>query len=260
MSPRLVSTQTGARIGKLAAAAASRWLPTQHSAVLGLLLVTWGCESSYLTEQPDPRLVATINALDAKIVLQGQEIANLERIYWSEKNCQKSKDKITSFVNEVQKGTPGVCLPMEMAKALEFMNSQPKAYVYLDKIRGFSGAHPARMTFLRDSLLKAEDIHPSTRILILVQPYAETPVALQESQAMGKTVVDRILNWLPATPNRPAPTILGPHLLPCNLRSEAVLSKMYTGSEFTKLNETLPGEPDPKQPRVRIWIFRTDCQ
>jgi len=227
--------------------------------MLGLVLATWACESPYLTEQPDPRLVTKIAALETNVKILEQEIANLERSYWSEKSCQKSKDKITSFVNEVQKGTPGVCQPMEMAKALEFMNSQPKAYVYLDRVRGFSGAHAARMGFLQNNLLKEQDIHPSTRILILVQPYAETPLAVEESQAMGQTVGDRIRSWLPATPNHPTP-VLGPYLLPCNLRSEAALSKIYKGSQFTDLNATLPGEPDPKQPRVRIWIFRTDCQ
>jgi hypothetical protein len=262
MSSRLGSTLTCAHIGRLGAAAVSkarRVRVTLFGAALGLLLTTVGCESPYLTEQPDPRLEKKIADLQDRVAMLVQEIANLERTYWSEKICQKSKDKITSFVNGLQKGTPEVCMPMEVEKALAFMSSQPVAYVYLDKTSRLSSLHPARKGYIQNSLLKEENIHPSTRILIVVQPYSDTSAAILDSQALGQTMADTIRSWLPTTPNRTLP-ILGPYLLPCNLQSEAALAKIYTGSQFTKLNETLPGEPTAKQPRVRIWIFRTDCQ
>lgn len=259
MSSRLVSTLNRAHSGKLTAFTVSRVRLARFSTALGLLLTTGGCEVPNRIEQPDPRLEAKVATLEAKVATLAQEIANLERTYWSEKTCQKSREKIASFMNEVQKGTPEVCMPMQMEKALAFMNTQPVAYVYLDKISRLSGLHPARRGYIRDSLLKEENIHPSTRILLVMQPYGDTPSAIRDSQVLGQMMADMIRSWLPTTPNRTVP-ILGPYLLPCNLQSEAALAKIYTSSQFTKLNETLPGEPTAKQPRVRIWIFRTDCQ
>lgn len=235
------------------------------TAVHCLTLLTFGGCAPPLAEQKDPqreiiaKLEERLGKLEATVGVLSQETINVQRIYWSEKLCQKSRDKIVAFVNEVQKGSPAVCKPMELEKALAFMSSQPVAYVYLDKNNGLSSLHPARAGYIRDNLLNEEHFHPSTRVLILAQPYGESPTAVQESQAIAKALADKIRSDLPIAPNRTVP-VLGPYLLPCNLQSEASLSKLYGGSQFTKLSESLPGEPTAKQPRVRIWVFRTDCQ
>lgn len=241
------------------------WLPSASACCL-LLCSFVGCPSPYLTEQKSLRITEAtaklderMSKLEATVSVLSQETINVQRIYWSEKLCQKSRDKIVAFVNEVQKGSPAVCKPMELEKALAFMNSQPVAYVYLDKNNGLSSLHPARAGYIRDNLLNEEHFHPSTRVLVLAQPYGDSPAAVQESQNIAKALVDKIKSDLPVTPNRNIP-ILGPYLLPCNLQSEALLSRLYGGSQFTKLSESLPGEPTAKQPRVRIWVFRTDCQ
>lgn len=196
-----------------------------------------------------------ISTLEGKLRRVDADLITLQRQYWSEKLCQKERDKVSSFMAEVQKGSEDVCTPMLFEKALPFMSSQPVGIVYLDPVQKLSSLHPAREAYLRDTLLNEQQLHLSTRVLVLVQPRSE-----QSSQEDLRTVRELTLkiqnDFLPA---RFRSIVLDPHLLPCNLRDEQTLQKLYGGSQFTRLSVSLPGEPTAKQPRIRIWIFRTDC-
>jgi hypothetical protein len=210
----------------------------------------------------NPVLVRRTEALETEVTMLKVKFMNLARRYFGEKACSKDADQIIGFMTDVQRGSVGTCNPVSMEKALPFMSSQPVAIVLLDPARGLSSIHPARDAFIRDELLNARYLHPWTRLLILVQPHGASTQAERHSQSVAQPLIDKLRSYLPAEHSRVS--ILGPHLLPCNLRTEAGLQKLYGGPQFLpsqryKVSEVLPGEPLAKQPRVRIWIFRVDC-
>lgn len=219
-----------------------------------------GCAS---TNTPDNAQIQRIDYLQESVVTLRQKVDNLEREYLGDKLCHKNRAEIAGFVAAVQRGAPGACTPMKMEEALPFLSSQPVGFVYLDPRTGLSSLRNARKSFIRDDLLHENHLHEWTRVLVLVQPYSQTSTAAHESFAVAKALSDQILSDLPAV-IRKKEALLGPYLLPCNLRSEAALLKLYGGPQFTptqryKLTETVPGEPNPKQLRIRVWVFRIDC-
>lgn len=181
-------------------------------------------------------------------------VENDRRAVYSQRYCQNKE--VAKFLSEVQHQLPNACTPVAFEKALVWMRTQPVLVMKLDPVRGISSLHPARQGYLREDLLKATEIHPSTRFLVLYQPHDKSPAAEARALELATMIRGMVTVNLPVAmaPER----ILGPHALPCNLQSEAMLNKLYSNT-LTKLSEALPGEPDNKTPQVRIWVFRTDC-
>lgn len=170
-----------------------------------------------------------------------------------EKHCKNPK--LSEFLQAVANSDPAVCRPVALDKALSFMSTQPVGFVYLHPGGGLSSMHPAREAFLRDDLFREEQFHPSSRLLILVQPVGDSEAAGHVAKAVARQLVMRLREDLLPASHRGI-EILGPELLPCNLRSEEKMQQIHRGSFSI---HPLPSEPQGKQPRIRIWIFRSDC-
>lgn len=182
-----------------------------------------------------------------------QSYSNFRNQYFRDKTCKNPK--LAEFMAGVAHNDPDICRPVEFDKALIFMKSQPSCIVYLSPTSGLSSLHPAREAVLRDDLLKAEQLHPTSRLLILVQPPGESPGEREAALIIARSLQKKIqTEYLPA--GFRGMEILGPHLLPCNLRNESTVQRLYNNDIAIV---PLLGEPQAKQPRLRIWIFRSDC-
>lgn len=187
-------------------------------------------------------------------------LANIQRSFeneraqrFREKYCKNPK--LSEFLQGVAHSDPAVCRPMALERALSFMGTQPVGFVYLHPGSGLSSMHPAREEFLRNDLLREEQFQPSSRLLILVQPAGGSEAEGHMALAMARQLKNRLTQDLLPSPQRGI-DILGPELLPCNLRFEDKMQQIHRGSFSI---HPLPGEPQGNQPRIRIWIFRSDC-
>lgn len=225
------------------------------------------CMTGCVTVEAYQKQEAQIAALKAQAA--GQErwlnylkesLSNLQRSVenersqrFREKHCKNPK--LSEFLEGVARSDPAVCRAVSLDKALSFMSTQPVGFVYLHPGSGLSTLHPARDAFLRDDLFREEQFHPSSRLLILVQPAGESEAEGHRAVAVARQLKMRLREDLLPVSQRKM-DILGPELLPCNLRSEDKMQQIHRGS-FSIY--PLPGEPQGKQPRIRIWIFRSDC-
>lgn len=172
--------------------------------------------------------------------------ADVERL-WGKLNC--SSELVRDFVRRCEeKDGPG-CSEEAVAGAPKFMHSQPHTLVNLRPRDGISSLVSFRRGQLLD-LLDTNNLYPTTRFVILVQPRGEGPKLLEEAELLGNQMLQYLRVELALPRKFP---IYGPHLLPCKLKADVMTN--YSG----KIDRTQPGEPLEGQPRVRVWVFRTDC-
>ena len=216
--------------------------------VCGLLLHS-GCLQDEVralrrNEQEILRQLAEVKADQQQLVAR---VENEARAMWTQQLCKSGK--IAEFVSEVQAGIPGVCSAGSLETALIFLNNLPYATAIFRTGLSNIVLPLSREGQLRD-LLDPHNLHPSTRLLILVQPSDESEAAQSEALTTGTKYLSVMRSLVPTQSKL---RLLGPFLLPCRLRGE--VSRRYQGP----MDSPVPGEPADKIKRIRVWAFRTDC-
>lgn len=159
-----------------------------------------------------------------------------------------TNDKVREFIRECEVGSE-VCSEAGVANALAFMSTQPYTSFFLRPEEGVQGLHSIRRGQLM-GMAEPHNLHPSSRFLVLIQPRSDTAVHQKEAEKIGFDVVQFLRKDLRLGPRY---TSLGARILPCKLKQEQI-------ARFNNhLDRRLKGEPEEREPRVRIWVFRTDC-
>lgn len=168
------------------------------------------------------------------------------RQLWARLNC--TNQQVSEFISDCERGEVG-CSEESLANALSFMSTQPHALLYLRPEVGMKGMVPVRRGQLL-GLTDLKDLHASTRYLVLTQPRSEAAEHYEEALRIGKEVADGLRKdfGLPRLTQ-----ILGPRTLPCRLKQKQLANYLR------RVDQLQTGEPTELEPRVRIWVFRTDC-
>lgn len=225
-----------------------------RNAMLWILLSTGGCGwekqvavlSARIEELEKTNHLTKLNLFERMIQLEAQHDQDNRKV-WSRFNCKERN--VYEFLKQCEGGESATCTESSMAAALSFMDSQPFSVIYLRPEIGIRGLHPVR----KGQLLQLSDMRSqtqSTRYLILVQPRGETPEDQAEALAGGR----ELLKYLRTDINLPKLVqVIGPTLLPCKLKMEQL--KHYG----RRVDLAQIGEPQANEPRLRLWVFRTDC-
>lgn len=170
------------------------------------------------------------------------------RKLWGEVNC--GDQHVRDFLRECQQDPDSsACSDEALGKAMAFMNTQPYVSLLLRPSESAGGVTAVRRGQLM-TLMDIKDLHPSTKVLLLIQPRGERPELYDEARRIGNAVSQYLHTEIGLPKFVP---LLGPRTLPCNLKQEQL-------RRFSKrLDAEQPGEPGYREPRVRVWVFRTDC-
>jgi hypothetical protein len=216
-------------------------------------------------EEQGKRTAAALDELGGQLSTLIAELANKERIEAREKYCKSAK--ITEFLDEVQAGLQSACSPISMASSLPILDKLPTAIAHLDPQAGLKSLRRTRIGQIRN-ILGPENIHASTRILVMARPLEDTEAGRGRALALAKEIINEIvkkeLKDLPKPPPRPpgAPApgltqrevpILPPYLLPCELSQN--IETLYRKA----LYRPLPNEPQIGKPDVMIFLFVSAC-
>lgn len=170
------------------------------------------------------------------------------RKLWAKWHC--NNQQVMDFIKECENPNSPVCSDAALAaNALKFMDLQASAVIYLRPGQGIKGLHPTRhgqLLQLCDSRFQT----PSTRYLILAQPRGESSTDQDEALSLGREVLKYLRSDIGLPKLVP---ILGPKLVPCKLKAEQL--KLYS----RRVDQPMVGEPKANEPRVRLWVYRTDC-
>ena len=207
-----------------------------------------GCQEELqaLRSQQD-ELLAKLAELRADHQQLVARVENENRAMWSQQLCKSGK--VSEFIADVQAGVPGVCTPGSLEAALTFLNGLPYAVASFRPGIDTITLPLSREGQLRD-LLDLRNLHPSTRLVILVQPHVENDEGLAEAQVVATKYLTLMRSLVPSQAKL---RFLGPYLLPCRMRSE--VSRRFHGP----MDRPVPGEPPERAARIRVWAFRTDC-
>lgn len=159
-------------------------------------------------------------------------------------------EKLRAFLKECEEGSE-VCSDKGVENAWKFIISQPGVVLYLRPHAGEKGIVQTR----RGQLMSTCDPKtwlPSTRFLILVKPRSESSEHHEEAMRIGREVRNYLTDEL--FPNQKDLRTLGPKTLPCKMKVEEVSN--YSGNP---LPYPIKGEPQGREPAVRVWVYRTDC-
>lgn len=212
------------------------------------------------------QLLEQLRTRDERRMVETQKLAaqieNVERTFWSEKFCRSEKPekgeknfrfaaKLAEFMGQVQAQIPEACTDSNLESALIFMNTQAYANAYYAPGAKPDSMHIARREQLFD-LFSPKQLHPSTRFLVLVQPHDEAIGARQDALKFAEKYIAHLRDLV--TPRGDLSLrILGPHLLPCRMSTS--IRRLYRSA----MDNTLPDEVPEGKPRLRIWVFRSDC-
>jgi hypothetical protein len=166
---------------------------------------------------------------------------------WARIEC--NNHEVREFISACQTEGDLGCTPEAMNVAMSFMATQPYVSMYLrpgDPLVDLAHLRRGQVAVLTDPQLQ----HPSTKFLILVQPRSESAAHAQEAHNLGY-LVSRMLRERFGVFK--TVKIIGPRALPCKLKQEQLKSYMR------RWDFAVEGEPKEKEPRVRVFVFRTDC-
>lgn len=182
--------------------------------------------------------------------LQG-EAETTKRVQWSEKLCKAGKlgPQISQFIDQVQSQLPNACTAVAMEGAMAFLRTQPYAISYYFPKQPAKEMQMSREEQLID-LLSPQALHPSTRILVMVQPADDSRADEEDAMRLGRELVEKIRAGLPIGQQR---ALLGPHPLPCRVRPET--EKLFRNAMDGRQSH----EPKDNVPSIRAFVFRTDC-
>lgn len=169
------------------------------------------------------------------------------RKLWGKIYCDS--EQVRDFLKACENSDSASCSEQGLAQALGFMGSQPSVSFYMrpgttgKDIHSIRHGQLAQLTDLRHN-------HPSTRYLVLVQPYSDIEEHHKEAQVVGREIVKLLRSDFGVSHKAAS---LGVRTLPCKLKAEQL--KQYTRS----YDQPKVGEPKANEPRIRVWVFRTDC-
>ncbi len=170
-----------------------------------------------------------------------------ERRIWGHLECKNHE--VADFVSSCQKEGELSCGADSLASAMAFMGSQPYATMYFrpkDMPSDMLTLRKGQLAMLTDPQL----LHPSTKFLIIALPRSDAPEHINEANRIGHMIQKllrqehKVPDWVP---------VLGPRALPCKLKQEQI--KDYV----RRWDVPQHTEPKPSEPRIRLWVFRTDC-
>lgn len=205
-------------------------------------------------------LESEVKVLKAQIQFQAEEKQDIKgeldqirtniehevRAIYARLNCTNSQ--VAEFLAECESDSE-VCSPKGAENALQFMSSQPYVTLYLVPDQGIKS-----ITLIRKGqltlLAEPKNLHPSSRLLVLVQPREDTTQSETEAIEVGRGVSRYLRTEIKVSRGY---RILGPKALPCKIKAEKL--NRYLG----RLDRVGPGEPPDASQRVRVWVFRTDC-
>lgn len=159
-----------------------------------------------------------------------------------------SSEEVRAFMKECESGS-NLCAEKGLGNAMAFMDSQIYISFYLRPDEGIKSLHSVR----RGQLIGHTDqrfTHPSTRYLILVQPRSDSAEHITEAGKIGDQVWRFLKSEMPLGKYL---RILDPRILPCKMKRE------HVSRYLRKLDKAQKGEPDEGEPRLRVFVFRTDC-
>jgi len=149
-----------------------------------------------------------------------------------------------------------------MNKALDFLNKVPAAIIHLQPLAGLSSLRAVRLGQIL-TVLDPEYIHYSTRLLVLAKPSEDTEEGRVRALELGRQLIEGTLRKQLPAPHPLGPKdsilkarqvpILGPFLLPCQLRGD--ISELYKKSYYRPFK----GEPKMGTPAVVLFVFVSDC-
>jgi hypothetical protein len=217
---------------------------------LGLCLVSC-IPDAFLKEHNDLRDTVRkqgklLEGHEVELAALRTERDNTRRERSADKFCKDPKAR--EFLASIEHDFPGSCSQVNTSAAMTYMKNYAYAISLLHPHQTVQSLHPGRLGDIK-FLLLPEKIVPSTHILILVQPYEDKEVAQREALRVAEGMIPIVQGEL----KERLVVIVGPHLLPCNLRS--VPKKTYMRPEDTPY----PSEPPEGKPAVRIWVFRSPC-
>ncbi len=220
--------------------------------VLGLVV------SSCMTQKEAAQLRADITNLHIEIDQLRREnkedadrlsyrILSGERRIWGRLEC--SNHTVAEFIDSCKKEGTLSCSEQSLATALSFMSTQAYASLYLRAREGVDGILPLRKGQL-SMLTDLQFLHPSTKLLVLIQPESESESHQRDTEKLGRELV----RWMRSTLKIPEwVQILGPRTLPCKLKQE------HLSGFVRRFDRPVLTEPTEKEGRIRIFVFRTDC-
>lgn len=213
-------------------------------------------------EEQGKHQTAAIDEIGGQLSTLTADLVNKDRIDAREKYCKSAK--ITEFLDQVQAGLQSACTPISMANSLTILDKLPTAIAHLDPQAGLKSLRRTRIGQIRN-ILAPENIHASTRILVMARPFEDTEAGRGRALTLAKEIIDQIVKKElpqspPQPPGAPAPIItqrpvpiLPPYLLPCELSQN--IEALYKKTFYRPLsNESQIGKPD-----VMIFLFVSPC-
>jgi hypothetical protein len=223
----------------------------------GLLFISailLGCRTQVRLDEIDKQLAATQRELaeerrkrEAADAAQEEQFDFEIRKIWGKLYCDS--DQVRDFLKACENSDSASCSEQGLAQALGFMGSQPSVSFYMRPGTTGKDIHSIRHGQLAQ-LTDLRHIRPSTRYLVLVQPQSDTEAHQKEAQLVGREIIKLLRSEFGVSPKA---THLGVRMLPCKLKAEQL--KQYTRS----YDQPKVGEPKSNEPRIRVWVYRTDC-
>ena len=230
-------------------------MPRALSRAAACLLGAVICGAACMPAGPDPR-IAGIEQSISELARHQRELEAMfsSRIdheasrIWGKLNC--TNDQVRTFIKECESSDSPVCSDAGLASALTFMNTQAVASMFLRPDLGMDSLQPVRKGQLL-GLTDTRFLFPSTKFLILMQPRSDSQAHQDEAEKIGRQLLRYVRTELKVPSHV---RIIGPRILPCKLKQEQL--RFYGG----RLHLPQINEPTDKEPRVRVFLFRTDCQ
>lgn len=217
-------------------------------------------------------LSSCVGQLEARLAATEQRLAKLETQQAEDRRQQEAKageleeqidfetrriwgkiycdsEQVRDFIKACENSDSATCTEQGLAQALAFMGSQPWVSFWMRPGSTGKDVHSVRQGQLA-TLTDQRHAHPSTRYLVLVQPRSDAEEHVKESTQVGREIIKLLRSDFGVSHKA---TSLGTRTLPCKLKAEQM--KLYTRS----YDQPKVGEPKANEPRIRVWVFRTDC-
>lgn len=240
----------------------SRWSArTRQLRWSGLLLGAGGLLGACASGPRPPTVEETVQplrhqleALEARFQKVEEAVDEQRRLQVSAQYCKDGT--VTRFMDEVRRSPINACGEVDADNALKFMYTQRWVFAWIRPSKGLSDLHPRRDGAIQRNL-DAKLLRISTRVLVMVQPHAETLEAIERAKQIGDAVRGRIKELLP--PAMRETLVMPTAQLPCTLQRSRGKLNRYRDADGRLYSYSWPGEAGPNEPRVAVWIFFTDC-
>lgn len=220
-----------------------------------LCLFLWalpGCPQLAALDAEVKRLSAELAALRTKhdddLRAERDRSLSGQAQLWGRIEC--NNHDVGQFISACEVDGDLGCTPEAMNVAMSFMSTQHYVSLYLrpgDPVETLAFQRRGQVAVLTDPQFQ----HPSTKYLILVQPRSDSESAVREARVLGSWFIERQLRkkfGILSTVK-----VIGPRVLPCKLKQEQLKGFMR------RWDFPVEEEPKDKEPRVRLFVFRTDC-